>query len=279
MLKKIIAALLSGVMLMPSVFANGDIEVYLDGSKIGFDQPPIIYNDRTMVPMRAIFEALGLTVQWFEEDKRVTAYNNDIKMTMYIGDDKITLNKKAYKTDTAPIIIENRTLVPLRAISELLNSKVEWDGENRVVTIDTSTSEYFKEERLSDRELEKKILELTNIERAKWGRKPLVWNDTLADTARMHSQDMADRGFFSHENPDGQTPFDRMTAAGINYKKAAENIAAGQATPEAAMQSWINSKGHLENIMREDLEELGVGIARGGKYGIYWTQNFAELKK
>ncbi len=279
MLKRIIAVLLSAAALMPCVFASGDIEVYLDGSQISFDQPPIIYNDRTMVPMRAIFEALGLTVQWFEEDKRVTAYGENIKMTMYIGDDTISLNEKTYKTDTAPIIIEGRTLVPLRAIGELLNSEVGWDGENRVVTIDTSESEYFKGEKLSDRELEKKILELTNIERAKWGRKPLVWNDTLADTARKHSQDMADREFFSHNNPDGQTPFDRMNAAGIDYKIAAENIAAGQATPETAMQSWINSKGHLENIMREDLEELGVGIARGGKYGIYWTQNFATLKK
>ena len=85
---------------------------------------------------------------------------------------------------------------------------------------------------------------------------------------------MADREFFSHNNPDGQTPFDRMNAAGIDYKMAAENIAAGQATPEAAMQSWINSKGHLENIMREDLEELGVAPEK-----ILWTQNFATLKK
>lgn len=278
MVKKIIAALLSAVMLAPTAFAEKNIEVYLDGAQISFDQPPVIYNDRTMVPMRAIFETLGLSVQWFDESKRITAYGKDINMTMFIGDDTITFNNKTYKTDTAPIIMENRTLVPLRVISELLDSEVNWDGENRIVTIDSSKSEYFQGTKLSDSELEKKILELTNIERAKWGRAPLVWNDALADTARKHSQDMAERGFFSHTNPDGQSPFDRIKAAGIDYKIAAENIAAGQATPEAAMQSWINSEGHRENIMRADLKELGVGIARGGKYGIYWTQNFAELK-
>lgn len=85
---------------------------------------------------------------------------------------------------------------------------------------------------------------------------------------------MAKRDYFDHTNPDGKSPFDRMSAAGYQYRSAAENIAAGYRDAEAVVQGWMNSEGHRKNIMNCGLTEIGVGYATGGKYGTYWTQNF-----
>ena len=88
---------------------------------------------------------------------------------------------------------------------------------------------------------------------------------------------MINRDFFSHNTPDGKTPFDRMKAAGISYVAAGENIAAGQSSPQSVMESWLNSPGHRKNILNPNFEYIGIGIARGGSYGIYWAQEFATF--
>jgi uncharacterized protein YkwD len=118
------------------------------------------------------------------------------------------------------------------------------------------------------------VLDLTNAQRAQNGCQALTANATLTSVAQAHSADMAARGFFDHINPDGRSPFDRMSAAGYSYSLAAENIAAGQATPAAVVDAWMNSSGHRANILNCKLTELGVGYATGGSYGTYWTQDF-----
>ena len=88
------------------------------------------------------------------------------------------------------------------------------------------------------------VVTLTNAERAKAGCGPLAVNATLTAVAQAHSQDMATNDYFDHNSQDGRTPFDRMTAAGYRYSTAAENIAAGQRTPQDVMTAWMNSPGH-----------------------------------
>lgn len=123
---------------------------------------------------------------------------------------------------------------------------------------------------------ELKVLELVNVERAKHSLSALSWSDELAKVARAHSQDMLSRNFFSHTNPDGKSPFDRIKASGISYRSAGENIAAGQRTPEEVVEAWMNSDGHRANILNSSYTKLGVGYVSGnGAYGTYWTQNFA----
>lgn len=102
-------------------------------------------------------------------------------------------------------------------------------------------------------------------------------NVVLTCTARAHSQDMAERDFFDHENPDGDDPFDRMRAAGYDFNAAGENIAWGQSDPEEVMQTWLDSPGHCTNIMGEDFEDLGVGYFLGPD-GPLWTQNFGRAQ-
>jgi uncharacterized protein YkwD len=120
------------------------------------------------------------------------------------------------------------------------------------------------------------VVTLTNAERAKAGCGPLAVNATLTAVAQAHSQDMATNNYFDHNSQDGRTPFDRMTAAGYRYSTAAENIAAGQRTPQDVMTAWMNSPGHRANILNCALKQVGVGYATGSssQYGVYWTQDF-----
>ncbi|MCR9163368.1 MAG: CAP domain-containing protein [Nannocystaceae bacterium] len=105
---------------------------------------------------------------------------------------------------------------------------------------------------------------------------PLTMHPALRCAARVHSKDMAERNYFDHNNPDGEDPFVRMEQAGYSYFTAGENIAAGQPTPQAVMQGWMDSPGHCSNIMNPDFEDLGVGTfsGTGAQFGIYWTQAF-----
>ena len=124
---------------------------------------------------------------------------------------------------------------------------------------------------------EQEVFDLVNQIREENGLEPFVYNETLAETARAHSQDMIDRNFFDHTNPDGKSPFDRMRDNGLSYSMAAENIAVGYPSPEAVVEGWMNSQGHRANLLG-DCKELGVGLALGGSYGYYWTQCFATVR-
>ena len=121
------------------------------------------------------------------------------------------------------------------------------------------------------------VVTLTNAERAKAGCGPLEVNATLTAVAQAHSQDMATNNYFDHNSQDGRTPFDRMTAAGYRYSTAAENIAAGQRTPQDVMTAWMNSPGHRANIMNCDAKAIGVGMARSSDGTPYWTQMFGSV--
>ncbi|TYR81240.1 SafA/ExsA family spore coat assembly protein [Priestia megaterium] len=121
---------------------------------------------------------------------------------------------------------------------------------------------------------EEQVVKLVNAERTKVGLKPLKSNWEVARVARYKSQDMIDQHYFSHTSPTYGSPFDMMKNFGIKYRTAGENIAAGQATPDAVVKAWMNSDGHRKNILSSQFTEIGVGYAKGGSYGHYWTQMF-----
>lgn len=101
------------------------------------DVPPTIINGRTMVPMRAIFEALGSQVQWNAASQSITATKGSIAINLQIGSTTATNNGTNVTLDVAPQIIDGRTLVPARFVSEALGAKVNWDAANRRVDITT----------------------------------------------------------------------------------------------------------------------------------------------
>lgn len=118
------------------------------------------------------------------------------------------------------------------------------------------------------------VLLLVNAQRSKNGLKDLTLSSELTNLAKMKAQDMADKNYFSHTSPTYGTPFEMLQQYGISYKAAGENIAAGQKTAEAVMESWMNSSGHRANILSSSYTELGVGYVKGGSYGTEWVQLF-----
>jgi uncharacterized protein YkwD len=107
---------------------------------------------------------------------------------------------------------------------------------------------------------------------------PVRMDAALRQAARCHSLDMAVNGYFSHDSQDGRSPWDRIDDAGYTAGATGENIAAGQRDAAAAMQSWITSEGHCNNIMASGSNETGIGYAfqPGSPYGAYWTETFGR---
>lgn len=105
---------------------------------------------------------------------------------------------------------------------------------------------------------------------------PVVYEPALTCAARVHSKDMGDNAFFSHTNLAGEGPSVRIAAAEYDWSTWGENIAAGQGSPSAVVNGWLDSDGHCANIMNPNFSELGVGYynAPGSPYTHYWTQNF-----
>ncbi len=116
------------------------------------------------------------------------------------------------------------------------------------------------------------LVDLVNDHRSGERCGPLAWHTGAAAVALAHSTDMRDRDFFSHTNPDGESPFDRMTAAGINWSGiAGENIAWGTGSGDVAFDMWINSAGHRANIENCSYTHHGVGLVDGR-----WTHLFLQ---
>ena len=151
--------------------------------------------------------------------------------------------------------------------------------------------------------LELRIHELINAERTKQKLPPLKLDNRLADVARLHSRDMADRGFFDHINPDGKTPTERGNAGRYTCKKylgdyvaegLAENIFqnnlysrvimkgkdvtfdwnTGEKIAQTTVDGWMGSPGHRRNILASRYQRTGIGIAVASNDQILITQLF-----
>ena len=130
---------------------------------------------------------------------------------------------------------------------------------------------------------EEAVLILINAERARVGCGPLTAHPQLTRAARDHSADMAHNDYFDHISLDGRTPWQRMAEAGYtSYSSAGENIAAWYPTPADAVEAWMNSEGHRNNILNCNFTETGIGYYYlqndygNVNYHRYWTQNFAR---
>ncbi|MCH5213387.1 MAG: hypothetical protein J1G06_10270 [Oscillospiraceae bacterium] len=119
----------------PAALADDIIKVYVDGEQLSFDVDPIIENERTLVPMRAIFEALGAEVTWDQDTRTASAVKGKDTVDITIDSNILYKNGTAVELDVAAKIIDERTLVPVRAISESFNADVQWEDETRSVII------------------------------------------------------------------------------------------------------------------------------------------------
>jgi uncharacterized protein YkwD len=134
-----------------------------------------------------------------------------------------------------------------------------------------------KAPRLTDEE--QKILDLTNEARKKEKLPPLKLNATLVKVARAHSANMAKQEKMAHDL-DGKNPTQRIKDAGYPALSTGENVGETEGgTAEDIFKMWMDSPPHKANILRDKVEEIGVGMARSSKGVVYYTQVFATPQK
>ena len=124
----------------------------------------------------------------------------------------------------------------------------------------------------TDNEEVRAVASLVNQRRSSIGCRALIWDERLARVARRHSEAMAKQGFFSHVDRNGNDPFDRMHAAGISFRAAAENIAEGQVSGREVYDGWVRSPGHRANLQNCGYTHHGIGLYRNR-----WTHVFARF--
>ena len=124
-----------------------------------------------------------------------------------------------------------------------------------------------------------RVIELTNVERQKAGLAPLAAQANLTQAANGYAGVLASGTCFAHTCGPVPEFTDRAAQAGYtNWSALAENIAAGQRTPEAVVKAWMESPGHRANILNARYTEIGVGLATGGRMGMYWAQSFGARR-
>lgn len=162
-MKRILAVLLTCILAqsMFTVALAGDIKIYIDGTETQTEVAPVIVNGRTLVPVRAVCEAMDCNVDWDGKTKEVTISHPlaIVKLKIdsyfmkvstfrdytyvYAGDTvKLGAENKEIEMDVPPLIINNRTMIPLRAVAEALPASVQWDNQNKCVLI---TKQYAKQ--------------------------------------------------------------------------------------------------------------------------------------
>ncbi|MBD0384863.1 stalk domain-containing protein [Paenibacillus sedimenti] len=140
MKKAILAAALTAAMLLPTSLTsqaatNSSIQVVINGVQQNYEQMPQVIHGTTMVPMRAIFESLGAKIEWDEVKQEAIGTKNGISVELQIGSKKAWSNNKAAELEVAPQLINGKTMIPARYVSEALGMYVSWDNSEKTVYI------------------------------------------------------------------------------------------------------------------------------------------------
>lgn len=133
---------------------------------------------------------------------------------------------------------------------------------------------------MSSNQFDREILELVNEERTEAGLDSLAIDSQLDQAANLHTDEMVQADRMSHQLPGEAGLGDRVSDTGYDWRALGENVAAGQQTPEAVVDAWMNSSGHRDNILNPNFTSLGVGYEDAsdnisGDTDVYWTQVFA----
>ncbi len=145
-MRKIISILTAFVLSLSiiNISAVADILLYLNNSELECDVAPVIVNDRVLVPARALFEPLGAILDWNDSIKQATVTLNTLVIKLTINSDIAVVNGENIKMDCAPIIVDSRTMFPVRFVAEKLGYEVRWDDANRDVYITTPANTTHK---------------------------------------------------------------------------------------------------------------------------------------
>ncbi|MGM9551753.1 MAG: copper amine oxidase N-terminal domain-containing protein [Clostridia bacterium] len=135
LLSVFMAVMLVLTMVCPALAEENEISVYLDAEKIDFDVKPQIINGRTMVPIRAIFEKMGAVVDWDGSTNTAVCTKDGTVVKMTVNSMDMYINNQITKMDVSPVVIEGRTLAPVRYVAEAFGGYVQWSVLNNAVVI------------------------------------------------------------------------------------------------------------------------------------------------
>jgi uncharacterized protein YkwD len=181
------------------------------------------------------------------------------------------------KSGTKPVarlLSTTRQEVPARTRARLVPRVAASSGETRYVS---STAPVAVVAASGD---ERRAFDLINAERKAKGRQPLTWDGSLTRVARYHSANMAQQGFFNHVDRDGLDLSGRAGVHGVNgWKALGENIAYNQGYDDPAafaVERWMTSSKHRENILNGEFTHAGLGVARTADGRVFFTQVFMK---
>jgi len=291
-----LAVIMTAIPLFWAYADRQAVMVTVDNMPVIFaDQGPIMDDNRVLVPVRGVFEKMGFYVTWSPDTRVATLIRDDISIIIPAGTGAIVVNSQIIVPDVPQQMVNNRLMLPLRVISDIIGWDAAWDGNNRVAritSVDTarwaSTGITIPNRQLTSEELnawieeyhaqggmtffELEVMLLVNLEREFAGLPPLSLNPALMIAARFKSQSMSNIGYFSHESP-VYGHFTNIARQLFDYPLATmgENIAHGQLTPQEVVNDWMASYEHRLNILHESFTEIGVGFYNG-----HWTQKFGS---
>jgi uncharacterized protein YkwD len=222
------------------LYTNQDLLTSTNGIKIGTSSKESV---RSILGEPITKVQKGMVIYQLQEDS-----DNDLFL---LDDDYVTIFYDKH---------ENNTVTAIQIISKTM--------EDNKKDFYTEASPTLKEG------FEYQMFDLTNATRVNHQLPILTWDDHVRETAREHSTDMAENDYFDHKNLQGQSPFDRMKEDAVTFHTAGENLAYGQLSSIFAHEGLMNSLGHRENILRQEYEYLGVGVAFNEKSQPYYTQNY-----
>lgn len=172
-----------------SVYSQPPVSVLVNGAPVNFDVNPINVEGRILVPLRGIFESLGVSPQWDEKSQTVTAQTESIQVVLPIGSKRPTVNGQVVELDVAAVIVEGRTMVPTRFIAESLGAAVDWDETSRTVVIrESSVEKTFAD--ISDKEYIHETMGFRLTIPSHWEGRYLI--EETEDSVSFYSQSVRD---------------------------------------------------------------------------------------
>lgn len=238
------------------VSAEEPIRVFLDYETQSYDQPPLLVEGTTLVPMRGIFENLGADVAWDEANQKITATKSSATVELQIGVQTAKVNGTTLTLTQKPQIVNGRTLVPLRFVSESLGAEVKWHGESRTVEIFSAEERLYNSVRAGDWDTFVYLLNLGHVDPDGNGR-----DNPLSMAAIIGSRDSLANEMMTtllnagadpdYQNETGNTPL--MTAAYMGNQNGVEILLEAKADVHLK-----NKKGATALWQAAAEEELGI---------------------
>ncbi|MBE7053555.1 MAG: copper amine oxidase N-terminal domain-containing protein [Ruminococcaceae bacterium] len=255
-MKKLISIMMTVIMVVScfactGVFADDAIKVIIDGKELTMDQPPVLKDGRTLVPLRAIFEALGATVGWDDATKTATGTKDGKEIKIAIDNTVAKVDGKEVKLDVPAQIINSRTLVPVRFISESLGASVAWNGETKTVTITSA-------------KVEEKVLYAENFDNK---------------ASFTYNTDFIIGGVYKAENVSLSTEVDHTTGSGKSLKMGGRTSANDRVKFKNAFSGAVNGTTYVVSAyVYTPVDAVKVGISVFGDKGTATAYNSPARK-